>query len=253
MKIIPVSAFSDNYVWTLVDEEQQSAICVDPGQAEPVLNYLKAHRLQLDGILLTHHHADHISGVPELADAFPSAWVYGPSDQRIPPPVHFVNGYDTIRWLGCYFEVIEIPGHTSSHICYFEPQLEALFCGDTLFSAGCGRVFDGSLETLFSSLKRLADLPDNTKVYCGHEYTLQNLRFASQVEPDNINIQLEIQKFQNPNYRCSLPSTIEKEKKINPFLRTTEPSVRQYAESRGGSTEPFSVFKQLREDKNNFS
>lgn len=253
MKIIGLPAYADNYIWTLVDDNSNAALCIDPGQARPVTEYLKFNSLSLDSILLTHHHPDHIDGVQELVSLYPEVKVYGPPDQRIPYVGQTVVEGDTVNRLNCHFSVLEIPGHTATHICYYEHAHHLLFCGDTLFSAGCGRVFDGSYEQLFASLQRLSELPKQTKVYCGHEYTYQNLRFAAKVEPDNPAIKTELAKFKNASYSCSLPSTIGRELKINPFLRVNEPTVSHYALARNkNNNEPFSVFRQLRHDKNEF-
>lgn len=251
MDVYPVSAFTDNYIWMLTDKSNQKALCVDPGEAQPVIHYLNEHKLALAGILLTHHHPDHISGLTELLRYYAHTPVYGPDDDRIPASVNHDTEFRLQNW---HFQVLSIPGHTSSHIAFYEPEQEMLFCGDTLFSAGCGRVFDGTIRQLHDSLTTLKTLPESTRVYCGHEYTRQNLRFAAEVEPHNKDAHEYYQELmQNPK-SVSLPSSIGLEKRVNPFLRLDEPSVRSYAQKRGcPSLETVAVFKQLREDKNNFS
>ncbi|STX29064.1 hydroxyacylglutathione hydrolase [Legionella beliardensis] len=253
MTIVPLNAFQDNYIWLLIDTAG-SVICVDPGDAQPVIDYLQKMQLTLKAILITHHHWDHSGGVVELYQHHPRAMVYAPADTRIPLITHTVHDNDLIDLSAWHFRVLSIPGHTSSHICYFETKQQLLFCGDTLFSAGCGRVFDGTYEQLLTSLNLLKNLPEDTKVYCGHEYTRQNLRFAATVEPNN----LAIQKYQHvlnqePN-TCSLPSTIALEKQVNPFLRLHEPHVQNYAKMRGcEAKDELSIFKQIRTDKDNFT
>ena len=272
MDVIPVRAFTDNYIWMLVDDARQSVLCVDPGEAEPVISFLEQHELRLDAILLTHHHADHIGGMRRLMTSYPDAMVYGPADPRIFPESVQASGriaecleptgtgyqlspLDETFSLGAWqFRILFIPGHTSTHICYFETRHKLLFCGDTLFSAGCGRVFDGTLQQLHDSLARLKALPDETRVYCGHEYTRQNLRFAATVEPHNQRIQEYLSELQQDSSRCSLPSSMAVEKQINPFLRLDEKDVLAYAKDRAcPALDSLSVFRQLREDKNNFS
>lgn len=249
MHIIPLPALIDNYIWLLIDETLGSAIAVDPGEASPVLEYLQSMQLNLNAILLTHHHYDHIGGTEELRKAYPQVCVYGPKDDRIPYPLISVNHFSIASWA---FNSIAIPGHTATHIAFYEHQQQLLFCGDTLFSAGCGRVFDGSLGQLFQSLETIKQLPETTKIYCGHEYTRQNLRFALTVEPHNPDVIGYVQKLAQSE-TCSLPTTLALEKKVNPFLRTDIESVRLYVRQRSGDTSDcLSIFKQLREDKNNF-
>jgi hydroxyacylglutathione hydrolase len=253
MKIYPVPAFTDNYIWLLTEEKNRSAVCVDPGDADPVIRFLEEHNFRLDAILLTHHHADHIGGLDELLTYQPTAAVFAPKDSRISSSHAVIKSQETVTLAHWQFQVIPIPGHTSSHICYYEPEYGLLFCGDTLFSAGCGRVFDGTMEQLHDSLARIMTLPDDTKVYCGHEYTRQNLLFAATVEPNNTFIYDYYNDLMQDPERCSLPSTIELEKRINPFVRLKEPSVIAYAKNRGcPNLDSLSVFRQLREDKNNF-
>lgn len=247
--VVPIPAFLDNYIWLLINETKRSAICVDPGEGTPVINYLQQHNLSLDAVFLTHHHFDHIGGVPDLLRFKPEVPIYGPADSRIIYVTHQVNDGERIDRLSWHFDILSIPGHTSSHISYYEPEMGWLFCGDTLFSGGCGRVFDGSLESLYASLQILKNLPDATKVYCAHEYTRQNLRFASLVEPDNLAVKRLLETLERKLRICSLPSDIAQEKMINPFFRTDQPAVKLYA----SSVEPFEVFKQLRADKDNFS
>lgn len=253
MSITFVRAFTDNYVWVLDGSKGQSVLCVDPGDANPVLHYLKSHQLKLDTILLTHHHADHVGGTAELIKHHPEAKVYGPNDSRIPVTITPVHEPDKLVIHNYLFRILNIPGHTSSHICFHETNFGWLFCGDTLFSAGCGRIFDGSPELLHESLLKIKALPDETKIFCGHEYTRQNLRFAATVEPENHVIQQYSQRLASTPDSPSLPSTIALEKQINPFLRLSEPAVIQYAQQRGCTQmDSLTVFKQLRRDKDVF-
>lgn len=253
MKVLPIPAFKDNYIWIIVDEENKTVICIDPGDANPVINFINVQSLELIAVILTHHHNDHIGGVAELLDAFPTILVYGPEDPRIPHLTHVINSQTELALLSCHFQILETPGHTSTHISLYEPYYEWLFCGDTLFSAGCGRVFDGTIEQLYDSLNKLKALPEQTKVFCAHEYTRQNLRFAALVEPANAIIQ-EYITLLNQDVQCSLPSTIALEREINPFLRTNSGESKSYTEQQGNkNTDPFSVFKQLRADKDAFS
>lgn len=253
MTIIPISAFSDNYIWAIIDKEKGLFDCVDPGEAPPVLQFAKEQHLQLRSILLTHHHHDHIGGVGPLIHHAPNCTVYGPHDSRIPYINHHVSEHQTIH-VGHYsFHILSNPGHTSSHISYYEAQQGWLFCGDTLFSAGCGRVFDGTMEQLHRSMELFKSLPPETEVYCAHEYTMQNLRFAETVEPHNQFIKMYIQKLHAQTNPCTLPSTIEMELSINPFLRTQSTEVQTYARHHGASsTNSLDIFAALREAKNNF-
>lgn len=253
MTIIPISAFTDNYIWVLVDKEQGIFDCIDPGEAAPVLHFAQQEQLKLRTILLTHHHPDHIGGVTELIQKTPSCVVYGPHDARIPHITHPVSAQQVITLDAYSFQVLFNPGHTSTHISYYEPTHHWLFCGDTLFSAGCGRVFDGTLNQLHQSLQLFKSLPITTKIFCAHEYTEQNLRFAQHVEPNNSFIQSTLQKIQHQSIRCTLPSILESELLINPFLRTEVPEVQAYALQHGASSqESLEIFRVLREQKNLF-
>ncbi len=227
MKLIPLPAFADNYIWMLHDG--QNALVVDPGDAQPVAEALLREGLQLRGILVTHHHADHTGGVNFLRERTGAA-VYGPANEVMPEPITRLSEGDRIQLLGREFNVIEVPGHTAGHIAYYCPDTRdtpLLFCGDTLFSGGCGRLFEGTAAQMQASLHRLASLPDATRVCCTHEYTLSNLRFAMEVEPDNP----QLAAYQNhcKTLRAAdiptLPSSIAMERQINPFLRTDEPTI----------------------------
>ncbi|MFI4963620.1 MAG: hydroxyacylglutathione hydrolase, partial [Legionellales bacterium] len=233
MKVVPVTAFVDNYIWILIDEDSGSFDCVDPGDAQPLIQWAAAHHLNLRAILLTHHHQDHIGGVPALIDAFPHGTVYGPDDIRIPQVHKILKNNDLITLGSNHFQILSNPGHTSTHISYFEPQKKGLFCGDTLFSAGCGRVFDGTMHQLHDSLQMFKKLPPSTQIYCGHEYTQKNLNFAQTVEPENVPIQTYRNRLTRQPPYCTLPSTLEQELLINPFLRTEIDAVKKYALSHG--------------------
>lgn len=253
MNIIGLPAFNDNYIWAIINEEAHTLTCIDPGIATPVLNYAQTNNLTLRNILITHHHADHAGGVAELRQHYPNVLVFGPADPRIPDITTAVRDEDIIHIDRLDFRVLNTPGHTSSHVCYQEPTKRWLFCGDTLFSAGCGRVFDGTIEKLHQSITLLKNLPKDTKVYCGHEYTLQNLKFAASVEPENATIRSYLAHLQGKTNSCTLPSTIELEKKINPFMRTDSTAVQAFAKKHGAlSHDSLEIFKLLREKKNNF-
>lgn len=234
MNIVPVPAFKDNYIWVIRDDAGRAAV-VDPGEAQPALDYLQAEGLSLAAILITHHHPDHVGGVPTLLERH-DVPVFGPGSERIPGMSKPLGEGDQahIADMGLTFEVLDIPGHTAGHIAYTGHG--ALFSGDTLFAGGCGKLFEGTPSQMHASLAKLASLPEDTRVYCGHEYTEANLRFAVQVEPDNAAIQqrLEHVAAQRRNGEVTLPSTIALERDTNVFLRSGSESVKQHAEAHAG-------------------
>jgi hydroxyacylglutathione hydrolase len=253
VQITPLPAFQDNYIWMLA--HNGNAVVVDPGDAAPVHAALSRHGLTLTDILATHHHADHVGGVAELADAY-QARVWGPARESIPRRQVALREGDRVEVMGQEFSVIDIPGHTLGHIALHAPRLGVLFCGDTLFACGCGRLFEGTPAQMVESLWKLAQLPDPTLVYCGHEYTLSNIRFARAVEPDNADLvaRQQVAEQQRAHGEPTLPSTIALERATNPFLRWCEPAVRAAAEAHapGAGSDPVSTFAAIRAWKNQF-
>jgi len=256
LDVSPIPAFDDNYIWLLRDPGGSRAAVVDPGDEEPVLAVLEAEELELGAVLVTHHHYDHVGGVEALRAAYPTARVFGPRDRRIrglTDPVHEGDEIG-IPGLSERFRVLEVPGHTSTHIAYLGAG--ALFCGDTLFAAGCGRVFDGTFEQLAASLERIAALPPETLCYCAHEYTLANLGFAKWVEPGSSAIAqrahtaLALRESGLP----TVPSRLGEELATNPFLRTAVPGVKAAAEAASGRSltsgaEVFTALRRWKDEK----
>jgi hydroxyacylglutathione hydrolase len=253
LEFVPVPAFTDNYLWLLLRGD--AAVAVDPGDAAPVERALAARKARLAAILVTHHHFDHVGGIAALA-ARNDVPVYGPAAEAgaIPRLTHPLREGDRMEVLGAELAVWEVPGHTLGHIAYVADGF--VLCGDTLFSAGCGRLFEGTAAQLHASLARLAALPPDTRVYCTHEYTLANLAFAAAVEPEQRAIQDEIARVRALRAQGlpSLPSTIGHERRINPFLRTAAPAVAAAARRQAG--QPLSgdleVFAALRRWKDGF-
>ncbi len=253
MQVHAVPAFKDNYLWVIA--EGGHAAVVDPGDAGPVEEFLASRRLELTAILATHHHGDHVGGVPALA----SHWrcpVFGPAHDGVSGLDRKLGEGDRVQvpGLAVEFSVLDVPGHTAGHIAYVNP--EAAFVGDTLFACGCGRLFEGTPAQMTDSLDKLAVLPGDTRVYCAHEYTLSNIRFARMVEPGNARLAARAERDAATRARgeATVPSTIDEERATNPFLRCTQPEVVKAAELRAGRKlgSRVEVFAQIREWKNNF-
>lgn len=253
IQVTPIRAFRDNYIWAIHDAHK--AVIVDPGDAEPVLAFLSEHNLKLVTILVTHHHNDHIGGVRALLRQYVVP-VYGPAGEAIESLTQRLRENDqvTLPDFGLTFKILDIPGHTAGHIAYVGHGM--LFCGDTLFACGCGRLFEGTPAQMHSSLGKLAELPGDTKVYCAHEYTLSNIAFARAVEPDNPKL-LE-REFAEREKRGrdlpTVPSTIAVELETNPFMRSHIPAVLKAANNKTGTAHPtpVDVLATIREWKNNF-
>lgn len=256
LSILTVPAFDDNYLWIV--HKGTDAVVVDPGDGKVILQALQEHQLQLQAILLTHHHADHIGGVPDLLHSF-AVPVYGPANDKIKTVTHPLNGGDTltIECLNVEFQVLAMPGHTLGHIAYYSQSEQVLFCGDTLFAGGCGRIFEGTPAQMLHSLNSLAALPEQTAVYCAHEYTMSNLRFALAANPNNTALQNRqlTEQHKRDQHIPTVPSTIGLEKQTNPFLRSNDPDIKRSLlaqEKIEENADELGVFTALRTWKNNF-
>ncbi|HRL99318.1 MAG TPA: hydroxyacylglutathione hydrolase [Acidovorax sp.] len=257
MNLLPLPAFTDNYVWMLHNGRQ--AVVVDPGDSAPVVQALQQLGVQLQAILVTHHHADHVGGVDALREAT-GAVVYGPARERIPEPLVRLAQGDTVDVLGLRFAIIDVPGHTAGHIAYYCAEMDGaplLFCGDTLFSGGCGRLFEGTPAQMLHSLDQLAALPGDTRVCCTHEYTLSNLKFARAVEPGNAALLHYSSQCEALRARGepTLPSRMALERDINPFLRVRQPEVTRAAQGFDAQVpqdNAVAVLAALRQWKNEF-
>jgi len=257
VKIYRLPALSDNYIFLLHDPQQQIAAVVDPAQAQPVLQQLAVLGVELAVIFNTHHHADHVGANRQLLQKFPNLRIYGGAEDRgrIPGQQVFLRGGDRVEFAGREGEVFFVPGHTRAHIAYYFPPLDPadwgeLFCGDTLFAGGCGRLFEGTPAQMVSSLSQLRDLPDRTRVWCAHEYTLKNLQFALTVDPENDRLQhryTEMREMRERD-RATIPSTLAIEKQTNPFLRWDRPEI----QAAMGTQDPARVFGRLRGKKDLF-
>lgn len=261
LSLIPVPAFADNYIWLLHDG--QAALAVDPGDAAPLERLLDEQRLALQSILVTHHHGDHVGGLARLRERWPQCEVFGPAQERINGIDRPLRDGERFEALGQQVRVIDVPGHTAGHVAFLieapsDGSAPLLFCGDTLFAAGCGRLFEGSPAQLLDSLQRLAALPPATRVCCAHEYTLGNLRFARALEPDNpvLAAREALEQAKRAAGQPTLPSSIALERATNPFLRCAEPPLQAaglaQAPQPAADGSELAVFTALREWKNQF-
>ncbi len=249
-----INALSDNYIACIINAAQKKCVIVDPGEADPVFNFLNENHLSLSGILITHYHWDHTNGIEKLLQRL-EVPVYGPAKEPVPGMTHLLNDGDVINLekLGMRFNLMHIPGHTLGHIAYYNDDV--VFTGDTLFTAGCGKIFGGTVDQMYNSLMRIVSLNEKTLVYCGHEYTTSNLKFALTVEPENHDIQQridQVSKLRQKNLP-TVPAQLSLEKLTNPFLRCEVPSVKKAAENYAGKalSSPQEILGILRAWKNN--
>lgn len=256
--IEPIPAFQDNYLWLIRQEGRKEAAVVDPGDPEPVQRYLEQHKLSLAAILVTHHHMDHIGGVEALRNQWQCP-VYGPDSPKIPQVTHRLHEDDEVEVAGLSLRILEVPGHTLEHIAFYgvdDGGSPLVFCGDTLFAAGCGRMFEGTAPVMYASLQKLAALPAATRVFCTHEYTLSNLKFARAVLKDRPALlqRLASEQAKRDASEPTLPSTISLELQTNPFLHCTDPEVLAVLarERDHHNPEPHGVFGALRSWKDRF-
>ncbi|PJE79036.1 Hydroxyacylglutathione hydrolase GloB [invertebrate metagenome] len=263
IQIIPISALTDNYIWLFKSENTTACHIVDPGDASVVLEFLSNQKLSLESILITHHHGDHTGGVRQLCERYKGIRVYGPNG-ACEQVTHVVNANETISCGHLNFRVIKTPGHTLDHIAYFADinadkgtlSYPILFCGDTLFAGGCGRLFEGTAAQMHQSLRKISSLPATTKIYCAHEYTCANLKFALAVEPNNKSTKNRLQASitKRNNHKPTIPSLLSEELDTNPFLRVSKPSVIHAANKKLPSTcttetdeQVFSIIRQWKD------
>ncbi|WP_299259000.1 hydroxyacylglutathione hydrolase [uncultured Kushneria sp.] len=254
LTVKPLPAFQDNYIWVMEQDNTGSVVVVDPGEAQPVIDYLERTGARLEAILITHHHHDHIGGLDELKTRYGSR-VIGPDNPAIAGIDETVGEGDRFRLMGRHFEVMATPGHTLDHVSFLSSGTPSLlFCADTLFCGGCGRLFEGTPEQMYQALTRFAELDDDTLVFGAHEYTLSNLEFAQAAEPDNSARDALLEECQKAREldRPTLPSTIGRERLINPFMRTHLESVQHGAAKQGDTHDELATFATLRAWKDRF-
>lgn len=255
LEIIPLPALKDNYIWLLKNKASNHVAIVDPSEAEPVLNHIKSAGLIPIAILITHYHWDHVGGIPVITEQFDIP-VYTPKTESVAGSTHPVGEGDIVALaeLGLQLTVMDVPGHTSGAVAYYDN--ERVFSGDTLFTAGCGRMFEGTPPQMHASLSRFKSLPEETLLYCGHEYTVGNLKFAKSVEPENVVIQerLKATEATRNNNLPTVPATIGIEKQTNPFLRCEKAAVIKAASNYADKVldTPADVFAAVRAWKDNF-
>ncbi|MEH0888266.1 hydroxyacylglutathione hydrolase [Enterobacter sp. UNJFSC 003] len=251
MNLISIPAFQDNYIWVLVEDDRR-CIIVDPGESTPILQAIAENGWRPEAILLTHHHDDHVGGVPDLRTKFPHLVVYGPAETQDKGTTQVVEEGENVLILGWEFSVIATPGHTSGHICFYSKPY--LFCGDTLFSGGCGRLFEGTPAQMYQSLQKISALPDDTVICCAHEYTLGNMKFSASILPDDRAIQdyyHKVKELRAKNQK-TLPVILKKERQINLFLRTDDTDLIDKINQETKLQQPEQRFAWLRSKKDNF-
>ena len=252
LNVEPIKAYTDNYIWLVSTNE--GSIIVDPGESEEILNLVDSNKIDLKGVLITHHHYDHTNGLIDLTNKI-NLEVYGP--KKIDGINNIVKESDKFSLIGIDFEVIEIPGHTLDHLAFYSSNNRdpILFCGDTLFAGGCGRVFEGTFEQMFESLKKISNYPKETKIFCGHEYTLSNLKFALEADEDNKQLAdeyINVKKLISSDIP-SLPTNLNKELKVNPFLRCNEINIKNKVIDKFDIIDDeLEIFTALRKWKDNF-
>lgn len=251
MNLTSIPALTDNYIWTLTDDAG-SCLIVDPGEARPLIEKIEANRWTPVAVLLTHHHQDHTGGVAELLQRYPQLEVYGPQETAAKGAQHIIHEGETVTLLGLPFQVIATPGHTLGHISYYSAPY--LFCGDTMFSGGCGRLFEGSAEQMFHSFQKLNQLPADTLICCAHEYTLSNMKFAAAILPHDPKILARYQEIKDlrAENRTTLPTKLALEREINLFLRTQDADLQKALAINVECAPLWQTFAELRNKKDQF-